>query len=90
VTLEGVPIKPSVEINVELDFQPLGHDRALINGDLALKPSELDPVISAIIGNALRFQAEHQHMYDFSPRVWFVHLRGTGNASTWRTGSMMC
>jgi len=23
-------------------------------------------------------QAEHQHMYDFEPDVWFIHWRGTG------------
>ncbi len=79
VQIGHVPIKPSFEINGELSFQPLGPGRAFFNGDIALKPSELDPAIRAIIGNGLSFQAEHQHMYDFSPMVWFVHFRGTGN-----------
>ncbi|HWE12747.1 MAG TPA: DUF1259 domain-containing protein [Solirubrobacteraceae bacterium] len=82
VTLNGVPIKPSFQLNGEIDFQSLGHGRALMNGDLAFKPGELDAAISAIVGNHLTFQAEHQHMYDFSPAVWFIHLRAKGNPVT--------
>jgi hypothetical protein len=52
---------------------------AFLNDDLALKPSVLNRVIDAIIRNGLVFQAEHQHMYDFRPMVWFIHLRGTGD-----------
>src|SRR2546423_77347 len=43
VTLQGVPIKPSFQINGEFDFQPLGGGRALMNGDLPVQPSEIDP-----------------------------------------------
>lgn len=80
VTLNGVPIKPSFQINGEIDFQSLGHGQAFMNGDLPFKPSELDPAISALIANHITFQAEHQHMYDFSPIVWFIHFRATGDA----------
>jgi hypothetical protein len=79
VKLHGTPIKPSFELNGELDFQRLDGHQAFFNGDLALKPSEIDPVIDAIARNGLTFQAEHQHMYDFRPMVWFIHLRGTGD-----------
>jgi hypothetical protein len=82
VTLDGVPILPSFEINGELDFQPLPAGQSFMNGDLALKPSELDPVIATAIRNGLTVQAEHQHMYDFSPMVWFVHLRAKGDPVT--------
>jgi hypothetical protein len=80
VTLHGVPIRPSFEINGEFDFQPLGGGRAFENGDLPVKPSEINNVIDAILAGGLTFQAEHQHMYDFSPMVWFIHIRGTGDA----------
>jgi hypothetical protein len=80
VTLHGVPIDPSFEINGEFDFQPLGNGQALENGDLPVKPDEINPVIDAIVSHGLTFQAEHQHMYDFSPMVWFIHIRGKGNA----------
>ncbi len=79
VTVHGVPIKPSFEINGELDFQPLGGGRAFMNGDLAVKGSEINGVIDAILANGLTFQAEHQHLYDFEPIVWFIHIRGKGD-----------
>ncbi len=25
------------------------------------------------------FQAEHQHLYDISPMVWFIHVREVGD-----------
>jgi hypothetical protein len=80
VQLNGTPIKPSFEVNGELDFQSLGHGRALLNGDIPVKASEINPVIDAITKSGLVFQAEHQHMYDFAPMVWFIHLRGKGGA----------
>jgi Domain of Unknown Function (DUF1259) len=78
VHVHGVPVKPPFEINGTLAFQPLGHGRAFFNGDVALKPGEINPVIDAILRNGLTFQAEHQHLYDFEPMVWFIHLRGKG------------
>src|SRR5581483_4180713 len=44
VTLHGVPIDPSFEINGEFDFQPLGNGRAFENGDLPVKPDEINAV----------------------------------------------
>ncbi len=81
VTLNGTPIKPSFQINGSIDFQPLGHGQAFMNGDFPFKPSELDSAISALVANHITFQAEHQHMYDFSPMVWFMHFRAKGNAA---------
>ncbi|MDT7582444.1 MAG: hypothetical protein QOK35_3795 [Pseudonocardiales bacterium] len=72
----GVVFTPSFEISGDLTFQPLGSNRAFFNGDLALKASELNPVIDAIHANGLVFQAMHQHYFDLDPMVWFIHFRG--------------
>jgi hypothetical protein len=77
---QGVIFPPSFEINGDLTFQPLGPHRALFNGDLALRASELNAVIDAIIANRLTFQALHQHYFDLDPMVWFIHFRGQGSA----------
>ena len=79
VTLRGVPIKPSFEVNGDISFQPLGHGLAFLNGDLPLKADEVNPFIDAVLAHGLQFQAEHQHFYDFDPPVWFIHFRGTGH-----------
>ncbi len=80
VTIGGVPIKPSFEIDGSMDFQPLGGRVAFLNGDLPVQSDKVDATISTIIHNGLVFQAEHQHFYDFTPMVWFIHIRGRGDA----------
>jgi hypothetical protein len=75
---QGVTFGPSFEISGDLTFQPLGADRAFFNGDLALKASELNPVIDAVLANGLVFQAMHQHYFGLDPMVWFVHFHGEG------------
>lgn len=79
VTLRGVPIKPSFQINGSIFFQTIGGGRVMMNADLALKPDELDRFIDRLITNDIVFQAEHQHMFDFSPVIWFVHFRADGD-----------
>lgn len=79
VTLHGVPIKPSFQINGDLVFQRYGRDKVIMNSDLCLKPSELDGFLQQLIAHDIVFQAEHQHMYDYTPIVWFVHFRAYGD-----------
>ncbi len=77
---QGVPFSGSFEINGDLYFEPLNHGSlAFFNGDLALKPDELNPVIDAILANGLVFQAMHQHYFDLQPMFWFIHIRGLGD-----------
>jgi uncharacterized protein DUF1259 len=77
---QDVPFSGSFEINGDLYFQPLKDGKlAFFNGDLALKPEELNPVIDAITANGLVFQAMHQHYFDLRPMWWFIHIRGLGD-----------
>jgi hypothetical protein len=76
---QGVVFPPPFELHGDLTFQPLQGGKAFFNGDLALKPDEIDAVIDAILRNGLTFQAFHQHFYDITPEVWFIHLRGLGS-----------
>lgn len=75
----GVTFTPSFQINGNLFFQPLPGGRALLNGDLALKPDELQPFIDGLLREGLIFQAFHQHLPDLDPPVWFMHFRGVGD-----------
>lgn len=74
---KGVTLTAAFEIHGDLWFQPLSNGRALLNGDMALTESEVNPFISALLDNGLVFQAFHQHA-PTDPQVWFVHYRGTG------------
>jgi hypothetical protein len=79
---QGVVFPTSFEINGDLTFQPLGPHGAFFNGDLALRATELNPVIDAIHANHLTFQTMHQHYFDLDPMVWFIHFRGHGEPLT--------
>ncbi len=79
VTLHGVPIKPSFQINGTLYFQKLNDRTVIMNSDMALRPREIDPFIDQLLSHDIIFQAEHQHLYDFHPIVWFIHFRKQGD-----------
>jgi hypothetical protein len=77
---EGVPIKPSFEINGNLCFQPLSDGSIAFNGDLCFKPEELNPAIDQMVKHGLTWQAMHQHLWGLQPMVWFMHMRARGSA----------
>jgi hypothetical protein len=79
----GVEFSGSFEINGDLYLQPLrGGKLAFLNGDVPLKPDELNPFIDALLANGLTFQAMHQHYFDLEPMYWFIHFRAVGDALT--------
>ncbi len=82
VHLHGVKVDPSFELNSDLDFQAEKDGEAFFNGDVPVRARDMNHVIDTILANHLVFQAEHQHFYDFSPMVWFVHFRGIGAPAT--------
>jgi hypothetical protein len=82
VRKDGLPIKPSFQIHGTLVFQGIGQGRVAMNGDMALKANEIDGFIDQLIAHKIIFQAEHQHFYDLSPMVWFVHFRMFGDPIT--------
>jgi hypothetical protein len=67
----GVTFTGDFEIHGDLYFQPLEDERALLNGDMALLPHEVNHFIAKLIDEGLVFQAYHQ--------LWFVHFRGVGS-----------
>jgi hypothetical protein len=75
----GVAFDAAFEVHGDLYFQPVGHSRALLNGDLALLPEETNPFIATLLQQGLTFQAFHQHLIEMNPQVWFVHFRGVGD-----------
>ena len=72
----GVTFTADFEIHGDLYFQPLGDNRALLNGDMALLEDEVNPFISKLLAEGLIFQAYHQHLIGMTPQIWFVHFRG--------------
>jgi hypothetical protein len=74
----GVEFSPAFSIHGDVWFQPSADGRALLNGDMALLPEEINPFLAALLQHGLTVQAYHQHMPMLEPQVWFVHFRGFG------------
>src|ERR1700688_2260320 len=50
-------------------------------GDLVLQEDEVNPVMSALLDNGLEVTALHNHFFFESPRIFYMHVHGHGNAA---------
>ena len=50
-------------------------------GDLVLTEQEVNPVMSAILQNGLEVTALHNHFFYDSPRIFYMHVHGSGRAA---------
>src|SRR5262245_40658154 len=50
-------------------------------GDLVLTEDEVNPVMSALLDNGLEVTAVHNHFFFESPRIFYMHVHGHGNAA---------
>jgi hypothetical protein len=75
----GVPFVTGFQIQNETYWQSVGNNQAIVNGDAALTLDEIQPFIDGLLRHNIVFQAEHQHFYDLTPRVFFIHFRKTGD-----------
>jgi hypothetical protein len=49
-------------------------------GDLVLTQDQVNPVLSALLDNGLEVTALHNHFFWDEPRVFFMHVHGSGTA----------
>lgn len=56
-----------------------GHD--VMMGDLVLTEQEVNPVMSALLGEGLEVTAIHNHFFFETPRVFYMHVHGHGRAA---------
>ncbi len=50
-------------------------------GDLVLTEDEVNPVMSALLQNGIDVTALHNHFFWEQPRIFYMHLHGTGSAA---------
>ena len=56
-----------------------GHDVTM--GDLVLTEQEVNPVMSALLGEGLEVTAVHNHFFFETPRIFYMHVHGHGRAA---------
>jgi hypothetical protein len=80
IRMEGQLIPPSMGVATAINFQPTGGGRAVATGDFVLVSGEVNRVIRALRSHDLEVTAVHSHMLEESPRLFFMHFWGNGNA----------
>jgi hypothetical protein len=76
----GMEIPDSLDVATSLKFQPLSEENAAVTGDFTLTAGEVGPVTRALNENGMQVTAIHTHMLTESPRLYYLHFWGTGNA----------
>ena len=60
VTLDGVAIKPALALGGWLGFEPM-QDGTVVMGDLVLTETEVNPVMSKLLGSGIDITGVHNH-----------------------------
>ena len=55
-----------------------GDGMDVMMGDLVLTEDEVNPVMSALLQNGLDVTALHNHFFWEQPRIFYMHVHGTG------------
>ena len=76
----GIVIPPSMGVATAINIQPTGGGRVVATGDFVLRAAEVNPVIRALRSHGIEVTALHSHMIDESPRLFFMHFWGDGDA----------
>lgn len=78
VTIAGRPAPTPFGFGGWLAFAK-GDGMDVMMGDLVLTEDEVNPVMSAILQNGLDVTALHNHFFWEQPRVFYMHVHGTGS-----------
>jgi hypothetical protein len=92
--------KPRTDVKIQVDqwamppFMGLGswaaftpaHGGAMMMGDTVLFEDEVNPAMSAAFEAGLEVTALHNHFFFDEPKVYFMHIGGTGDAKTLAAG----
>jgi hypothetical protein len=81
VTIEGRPVPTAFGFGgwIALTRDDGGHE--VLMGDLVLTEDEVNPVMSALLDNGLDVTALHNHFFHEQPRVFYMHVHGTGTVA---------
>ena len=80
VTVEGLQVKAGLALGSWVAFSKMG-PTAEAMGDLVLTEDEVGPVMQKLDESGIEITALHNHLLHETPRVMYMHIHGTGDAS---------
>lgn len=81
VSAAGVAITPPFGTTAWAAFTP-AMGKTMVMGDLVLTEDQVNPVMSAALDNGLEVTALHNHFFWDNPKIYFMHIGGTGDEAT--------
>ena len=81
VTIAAIRLKPALALGSWVAFKATGSG-AVAMGDLVLLEAEVAPVMAALAEGGIAVTAIHHHLLHESPRVYYMHIHGSGDAVT--------
>src|SRR6185436_19315050 len=77
VAAADVRITPPMGLTCWVAFKAVGN-QVMCMGDTVLTEDQVNPVMSVALENGLEVTALHNHFFWENPRVFFMHIGGTG------------
>jgi hypothetical protein len=77
VQVDGLAMRPFMGLGTWVAFQQDGK-MSMVMGDTVCFEDEVNPAIDAALKNGLQVTALHNHFFFDEPRVFFMHIGGTG------------
>ena len=81
VTISGRAVPTLLGFGGWLALTPATGGSHVMMGDLVLTEAEVNPVMSALLDNGLEVTALHNHFFWEQPRIFYMHVHGTGPAA---------
>jgi len=79
VTVDRIQLKPAFALGSWVAFK-VTSSGATAMGDVVLRDEEIEPVMAKLAGGGLEVTAFHHHVLHETPRVYYVHIHGAGEA----------
>src|SRR5258708_4429314 len=78
VTVDGVSLMPFAGLGSWAAFTPAPHG-AMVMGDTVVFQDEVSPAMDAAFARGLEVTALHNHFFFDEPKVYFMHIGGSGD-----------
>lgn len=85
VTVDGMPLPPAAGLGSWAAFTATDTG-AMVMGDTVVFQDEVDAAMDAAFANGLEVTALHNHFFYDSPKVYFMHIGGVGEAELLASG----
>jgi len=79
VTVDRIQLKPALALGSWVAFKATSTG-AIAMGDLVLREAEVEPVMAKLAKGGIEVTALHHHVLHETPRVYYMHIHGAGDA----------